>query len=366
MTCPTDVKLNSSENARRSRIAGCILGGAVGDALGFDVEFSREERIFSRYGIQGIRTLEQAGDPALISDDTQMSLFNANALIADIPAWEGYRLWLATQEGPRGIEEAKHPGCWIYDVSELHDTRAPGNTCLGSLRGGVPGRIDYPLNNSKGCGTVMRAAPCALAYGLDLGDTGKAAGEVFDAACADGALTHSHPLGYLSSGAMALVIWYILRVREDRDADLADRVREAMAFFRGDDHGLKALIEKALRLAKDEDITDLEGIHELGEGWTAEEALAIALFCAVRHQDDFGKAIRAAVNHSGDSDSTGAVCGNILGAWLGEEAVKDAFDTDLLELRDVIEIISRDMFIKTEHGAPDPGEDPEWDRKYRR
>lgn len=365
MVCPTDDKM-TPEEIRASRIAGCLLGGAVGDALGYEVEFLQERSIFSEYGPEGIRTLEEAGDPALISDDTQMTLFNANALIAGIPAWDGYRQWLATQEGAWGIEEADHPKCWIYDVKELHDSRAPGTTCMGSLRGEVPGTIEHPLNHSKGCGTVMRAAPCAIAAGLDLSDIGKAAAEVFSCGCDDGALTHSHPLGYLSSGAMDLIIWYILRVRQDRDDDFSVYIREALAYMPEEKHGLKRLLEKALDLAADKTVGDLEGLHRLGEGWIAEEALAIAVYCAVRYQNDFGKAVRAAVNHNGDSDSTGAVCGNILGAWLGEDAVREAFDLRYLELREVIETISRDMFIKTEYGAPAEGADPEWDRKYRR
>lgn len=357
---------NPGREERRKRIAGCLLGGAAGDALGYAVEFLGERSIFSSYGKDGIRDLCEAGAPAMISDDTQMSLFNANALIADIPVWEAYRLWLATQEGPYGIDEAQDPKCWLYDIPALHENRAPGTTCMSSLRGGIPGRIDRPLNRSKGCGTVMRAAPCGLAYGLDLTDTDRAAQEVFDAACADGALTHSHPLGYLSSGAAALIVWYILRVHEDRDCDLAEAVRSSMSFFRGDDHGLKKLIDTSLELAEDTGVEDLEGVHELGEGWTAEEALAIAVYCAVRYQNDFGKAVRTAVNHRGDSDSTGAVCGNILGTWLGEDAVRKAFDMNELELTDVLEIISRDMFTKTEFGAPPEGKDPEWDRRYRR
>ena len=82
------------------------------------------------------------------------------------------------------------------------------------------------------------------------------------------------------------------------------------------------LLMCAVKLARDPAVSDLDGIHALGEGWVAEEALAIAVFCAVRYQHDFADAIRAAVNHKGDSDSTGAICGNILGAWLGKEAVE--------------------------------------------
>ena len=104
----------------------------------------------------------------------------------------------------------------------------------------------------------------------------------------------------------------------------------------------------------------------LGEGWVAEEALAIAVFCAVRYQDDFAKAIRVSVNHKGDSDSTGAICGNLLGAWLGKENVAEAFDLNDLELCDVIETIAEDLYTATQKVVPKPGENKAWDRKYRR
>ena len=114
------------------------------------------------------------------------------------------------------------------------------------------------------------------------------------------------------------------------------------------DKKIRNLLDRAVSLALTPSVSDLEGIHRLGEGWVAEEALAIAIFCAVRYQNDFSAAIRAAVNHKGDSDSTGAVCGNILGAWLGKEAVEEAFDLRNLELRDVIEKIADQLFDTVE------------------
>lgn len=125
------------------------------------------------------------------------------------------------------------------------------------------------------------------------------------------------------------------------------------------------LTKQAIWLANEDSLSDLAAIHALGEGWVAEEALAIAVFCAVRYQDDFAAAIRAAVNHKGDSDSTGAICGNILGAWLGKEAVEQAFSLDHLELRDVIETMAEDLYRVSGGRPPKPGEEPEWDRKYR-
>ena len=90
-------------------------------------------------------------------------------------------------------------------------------------------------------------------------------------------------------------------------------------------------------------INDLDAIHMLGEGWVAEETFSIAVYCALKYSDDFEKAIIAAVNHKGDSDSTGAVCGNILGAFLGIDKIPRKYLNDL-ELIDVMREIADDLY----------------------
>ena len=101
------------------------------------------------------------------------------------------------------------------------------------------------------------------------------------------------------------------------------------------------LMKKAVALVES-DIPDLEAIHQLGEGWVAEEALAIAVYCALKYADNFDAALIASVNHNGDSDSTGAITGNILGAYLGYDKIPCKY-TENLELLDVMERIAGEM-----------------------
>lgn len=333
---------------KKDQFLGCLLGGAVGDALGYPVEFLPERAIQDRFGPVGIQRLDQAGQPAVISDDTQMTLFAVNGILYaranDVALrkalWTAYLEWLGTQ-GDWGRMDPDHPKMELYNELRLHVRRAPGNTCLAalhnSLTGGTPER---PVNNSKGCGTVMRAAPFGLAY--------PRAEEAFQAAVCDGALTHGHPLGYLSSGGLALMVREIVygAVEGERLEDVLLRAGE-----KGDQDFCALMlpdIRRAVQLALDPSVSDLEGVHMLGEGWVAEEALYIAVFCAVRHQDDFAAAIRASVNHRGDSDSTGAVCGNLLGAWLGRDEVAKAFALEDLELQDVIVDMGMKLLLSTE------------------
>ena len=66
--------------ATLDKIKGCMYGGAVGDALGFAVEFKRADEIFNTYGKSGITKYKLINNLAYISDDTQMTLFTANGL----------------------------------------------------------------------------------------------------------------------------------------------------------------------------------------------------------------------------------------------------------------------------------------------
>lgn len=156
------------------KYSGCLFGGAVGDALGWPVEFLSMEEIRGKYGRDGILDfVEASGGIGAITDDTQMTLFTAEGLIlahrreleTHVPTqWESavhraYLRWLSTQgeSVPRMVDEG-----WLLSVTGLHHRRAPGSTCLSALESGRMGTVDRPINDSKGCGGVMRAVPVGL------------------------------------------------------------------------------------------------------------------------------------------------------------------------------------------------------------
>ena len=340
---------------RADRIIGSLIGGAAGDALGYEIEFWDEAEIFDRFGECGIQSYEPGfpGGKALISDDTQMTLFTAEGILnaaGPEEAREGIALayldWLRTQEGGIGriaanADPAGRDG--LLSVPELYALRAPGNTCLSALRGRreqLKQNGELPkdllrdrLNSSKGCGGVMRIAPVALAFSPDRFPGGIRGIDLEGAQAA--AVTHGGPLGWLPAAAVTHIINRI--VYPEREMTLAETVLEAgetcMEIFRGaapeeDLRYLNELLVQAADLAEN-GREDLENIHALGEGWVGEEAMAVGVYCALRYQNDLAAGIRAAVNHCGDSDSTGAVCGNILGAWLGDRAVGREWKDDL-------------------------------------
>jgi ADP-ribosylglycohydrolase len=338
----------------RQRFRGCLLGGAVGDALGAPIEFHTREQILARFGSPGITRYAPAyGGIGTITDDTQMTLFTAEGLLRHtvrgrrrgISSYAGvtanaYQRWLRTQDlapghvvGAGGPFDGGETG-WLYQQRELHSRRAPGNTCVSALQGmrvlGEPAG-----NNSKGCGGVMRVAPVGLFVSRMPGGTPR---QAFEIGTALAALTHGHPTGSLSAGVLAALIYRLAGGTSLPDA--VPEVKRVLAEFPDHDETLRA-VEAAEAACRREGPRHV-AIAGLGQGWVADEALAIGIYCALA-AGSFVDGVVLAVNHDGDSDSTGSITGNLLGAALGVDAISADW-LEPLELCDVIGEIADDLY----------------------
>lgn len=319
-------------------ILGCLLGGAVGDALGAPVEFFTWAQIRQQFGECGIVDFVPAyGQLGAITDDTQMMLFTAEGLlrahvrgalkgICHPPSVIHHALlrWLLTQ-GERAATEVGEDG-WLFAERRLWSRRAPGNTCLSALRASRHFG-ELADNDSKGCGGVMRVAPCAFFP------------DAFANAAESAHLTHGHPTGYQAAGLFADIL---ARIWEER-LPLAEAARASLTAH-GNKSGMeetRQIVEQVLRLHEEGLQPTPRRIEQLGGGWVAEEALAIGLWCALA-ADSLEQGIVWAVNHSGDSDSTGLIAGHFLGLIHGPDAISSRW-LDKLELRDVIEQVARDI-----------------------
>ena len=343
----------------QDRIRGSLIGGAIGDALGYPVEFIKTYKgIQEKFGERGITRLvpqkqrladEEFSDKAVVSDDTQMTLFTANGLLnakrlninPKYAICLAYIEWYLTQIGKRSN---KYKDCWIACIPELNKRRDPGHTCLTALYAIYKGQ--EPYNTSKGDGGVMRVAPIPLYALVDgrmsIADSDRLAGDAAE-------ITHQHPLGYIPAALVAHIIYRLAEDEMPTRKCLEDYIHEGIEAMEKqfpsypyDVKYMGELADKAIALA-DNDKTDVANIESIGGGWTGEEALAIALYCSVRHFDNFEEALIAAVNHAGDSDSTGAITGNILGAAIGYRAIPQFFLDDL-ELHDVILQMADDLY----------------------
>jgi ADP-ribosylglycohydrolase len=323
----------------RERFSGCLLGGAVGDALGAPVEFMNLCEIRDRFGIDGIQDFVPAyGRRGSITDDTQMTLFTAEGMIrsamrildrglcaTETVTGRAYHRWLITQGERSPVQDSltEWPG-WLFGHEELHKRRAPGNTCLSALRNAPD--VDHPAeNDSKGCGAVMRMAPVGL-MGERLGWSYE---ETMRTGSRLGHLTHGHPSGYLSAGAFAVIVQALLR-----GVSLPEVAQVALDTLRGHEGHLEVseALHRALALSTSATPSD-KAIRTLGAGWVGEEALAIALYCALV-ASDLRTGVIMAVNIDGDSDSTGAIAGNLLGTMYGIKAIPSRW-SEGVELREV-------------------------------
>ncbi len=367
-----------------SRVRGCLLGGAVGDALGAGLEFLSLSAIRASYGPDGPSGFVPAwGRRGAITDDTQMSLFTTEGLIrawvrgdarglADPVAvvWHAYLRWLHTQgvpwrqaAGRLFSESTPEPDGILVGKSFLFARRSPGSTCLAALASGRAGSVAEPINQSKGCGGVMRVAPAGLVTGPMGGDGfGREGGPlegIFRFGAELAALTHGHASGYLPAGFLALVIHLIVRHDETLRGALDLATRSLERWPRHEE--TLAAIEGARQLAETGP-PSAEQVESLGAGWTGEEALAIAIYAALAELPVTDR-LRLATIHGGDSDSTGAICGNLLGAMYGESALPRDWLAQL-EGRETLECLADDLAAELEGRRPrrsEIGESPEFD-----
>lgn len=355
---------------------GCLLGGAVGDALGAPVEFMTRSQIIQRFGAEGIQEYVPAfGKLGAITDDTQMTLFTAEGVIR---AWlrgnlrgicyapgviaRSYQRWYHTQ----GLHHPMHDDGldgWLLGHRELFSRRAPGVTCLSGLKA-MGNSNDVANNDSKGCGGVMRVAPIGMYYAMlaesNAQGQDQAMREAFELACQAAAITHGHITGQLASGTLAAVVMRLLMGEKLPQA--IDAALNALKSQPGHEETLRA-IQKARQLAS-EKTNDADVLAQLGEGWIAEEALAIAVYCALSAKD-FRSGVTLAVNHSGDSDSTGSIAGQLLGAMHGAHAIP-ALLIKPLELREVIEEMADDLATLNEWNLEDDTSTDEVDFYFER
>jgi ADP-ribosylglycohydrolase len=336
-----DLHPGAGDEEGESRLLGSLLGGALGDAWGYPVEFWSGDQIREEYGVWGVTRPQMSPEGELqVSDDTQMTLFTlAGLLEAGAPAEldaeaavagirKAYLAWLETQEGSP-VLRTYGPIDRLATGPHMQNLRAPGLTCLRSLREGGRGTPEDPANNSKGCGGVMRVAPVGLVPDWT-------PGEAYELAARAAALTHGHPAGYAAAGAMAALI------RELRGGEgLAEAAIDVLHRMARNQESVE--VREALRQALERSQVPAEDpfadIAALGEGWVAEEALAIGVYAALRGKD-YPDVVRIAASHGGDSDSTASIAGQLFGAWQGLADIPHAWIRRLDVLGPLLELVS--------------------------
>lgn len=314
-----------------------IYASALGDALGYLVEFQKLSEIKRKYGEEGILLNNLNNQKKIIcSDDTQMNLFLLNSLI-DLGGniknikifkekkYESYKDWYFTQVKEFSASNNER----LLKFESLYNRRAPGNTCLSALSLDKFGTMAFRINDSKGAGGLMRTLP--------IGFFAESTEDAFKLGVVQAALTHGHNLGFLTAGFYSAMVFGMVNLNMNMIDSLNNAEKELEKYENS--HELVEKINEVKWILKD--MPGLEGIginSHFGEGWVAEEALLIAIYVA-ETSGSLEEVLRKSVNHDGDSDTTGCLA---VPLWYlnnkrdEEEILKYKDRIDLIEVVDFI------------------------------
>lgn len=345
---------------------GCLLGLAVGDAMGIAVDKKSLAEIYENYGPDGLLGYDLTNGNAEVSAYTQIAAFTGNGILLGIARGKqellpyitvALREWARTQNFHRDPEPSR---CWVAKPKSLRMHNNRDARMLDALRPQTLGSPDAPTNLNNSPGVLAEAIPLALfAYGHQMGEA-----ELATLAVRAAALTHGHPETFLSVGALAVCL---LKFLSQPDISVEDGIRHAVqtvqaqysiAFSSAADR-LAARIERAISMALD-DRFDIRVEMERLECSTAADCLAGCVYACATSLGDFDTALITAVNHSGASAAVGAVTGALMGAKLGADALPE-FYLESLVCAPELEVLSADLLqSKVTSGLFDDA----WDHKY--
>ncbi len=358
---------------KRSFYRGCLLGLAVGDAMGYTVDSRNWQEIREDYGPNGLLGYDLANGYAEISSYTQLAAFTANGLLLGLTRGQmlgkmapliryielAHQEWAASQR-PWGRPLKNF--CWLPRRRELCQRHCMDTRMLDTLNRAKPGSLEDPVNHYNTPASLTTAVGVGMFFNKDRG--GRLERDRLGAEAV--ALTHGSPTAFLSGAMLAHLISRILAHPE---APLDRLIKEAVVKIRdqfGHEYSqandLLNLIRSAVAYSQTCDVSSVEVMEQLGCE-TAAQVMAGAVYACLVSKEDFDSAMIVAVNHSGRSAAVGAVVGAILGARLGEEALPE-FYIDCLEPAEVLRELADDLF----DGCPmERGSrlfDLDWDYKY--
>lgn len=345
---------------------GCLLGMAVGDAMGYPVDKKSWDEICEDYGPNGLLGYDLVNGSADITSYTQMAAFVCNGLLlgAIRGATEKYprymamslREWVKSQQF-RGASEKTF--CWLAQVPQMRRRYCMDTRMLDALCREVLGTPEAPVFQSAFPGAVTAAAGvglCAEVAKLQPAQIGRLGAEAV-------AYTHGDPEAFLSGAFLAYSIAGILQDPQTPVANLflsaADAVCAQFSETYSQADMLKEKVQKAIALTKDPELTPLAAMTLLGCR-TAAECIAGAVYACMIHMANFDEAMIVAVNHSGRSSAVGAITGALLGARLGVDALPE-FYLESLEAADVLSELAEDL---VQSRPATRIFDDSWDQKY--
>lgn len=335
----------------KDRFIGCILGGAIGDGMGYAVEGLdplEREQFFPDGKIWEPFIHEDTGN-LMISDDTQMALFTMDGMmwayircnsrgIGSYEAsgvWQSYARWYYTQTNiildEYIIHKHEHEPValssigikTILEYEELYSSRNPSEESLLSLESLQMGTLEVPISDFKDPSCLTRVAPA----GMFLHDDPSSA---FLVAARLAAITHGNPSGYLAAGTYAYILAEILN-----EKNLDEAVRNALLELKKYSYidEVNDTLEYALHLSEC-DYSWEQCLELIGGGVCAEGVLAMGVYCALK-AENYQDAVRWAANAKGLSSSAAYVAGSLAGAFCGDMSIPAEWKSRL-ELKEMM------------------------------
>lgn len=355
--------------AQMNRFRGCLLGMAVGDAMGAAVEKKTYEEICEAYGPAGLLGYDTVNGLAEITSYTQVAAFAVNGLLLGISRGQSHEAmayvtmalkeWASVQHLPR---DPHRRNCWLRGIPAFRRRKCMDPRTLDALTRDVLGTPKRPSNQAEGPGTLTVAAAMGLYFHPERMPFHKIG--VLGAQAV--ALTHGEPAAFLSGSVLAYVIAAILN---DPEGDLESHFRLAAQTV-ADQFGrefpqairLRKLLLEVIEKAKDPINQSVQMMEAIGCA-TCDRVLAGAMYAVLAGRGDFDTSAIIAVNHSGKSAAVGAVAGAILGAKMGEDALPE-FYLECLESVQALSELATDLWNCNDNPGAKRLYDVEWDRKY--
>ncbi len=351
---------------RISTCRGCLLGLAVGDAMGYTVDEKTWEEIQADYGPNGLLGYDLVNGQAAASAYTQVAAYVSNGLLLGITRGKpehylryihlSLREWARAQHFPRDPERS---WCWVAKIPQMRVRKCKDSRMLDALRMETAPTMDKPINRATSTGSL----PAAMVTGLACNGKGLPRGMAPELGAQAMALTHGNVETFLCGSVLAETV---ASIADDRELPLQEHYKRAIdamtARFGSRFEQAQGLSERLLRTVHlaGQEADDHRLIMEKFICDTAEQCLSAAIYASLVCGDDFDAAMILAVNHSGRSGAVGALTGGILGAIMGAEALPD-FYLECLESAKILEILASDLAL----GSPTFGLfDDDWDQKY--
>lgn len=358
---------------RKSAYRGCLLGLAIGDAMGYPVDTKNISQIRADYGPNGILGYDLVNGYADVTSHTQLAAFSGNGLLLGMTRGQVYgrmgpyvryahvaqREWAI---GQRRYDQPSRNHCWTFLVPEFRRRHCTDTRMVETLNREKIGTLEIPVNTYDNPASIASAVPAALfaaTVRMDQEEADRLGAESV-------ALTYGNPLAFLPG---AVIVHLITGSIRKADMPLPELVEESIRSL-DDQFGSQyrqtaqviALIRKAVALSKDFSVLPVDAM-EILKCDSGAEVLAGAIYAALIYERDFDSAMIVAVNHSGRSTAVGAIAGAILGARIGEENLPE-FYLEGLEVLPVLQTLADDLHQGCPMGQKSGIYDCDWDRKY--